>query len=264
MKFFRRKVPKQDQKSLFQGKIEVFSRHCIFSSISQHKKRIPGFSHEACYRNLLETIDRTKTNLTFFLDVARGDRHLHFIQEPVVEICEGTESGAFLRLLEFVQKLDLHPETILYFVEDDYIHRPGWVEVLLDGFNIPGADYVTLFDHRDKYFFSEYTQLTSRLFAAKLCHFRGTPSTTQTFAVRFKTLMEDLPIHRKFSEGRSISLDHAKFLRLQRKGRMLISSIPGWATHAEIEFASPCTDWGALLTKKDPYVTSENASKLEC
>ena len=235
---------------MFHGKIEVFSRHCMFSSISQHKKRLSGFSHEACYRNLLDTMDPAKTNLTFLLDVAKGDRCAHFIREPVIELRAGTESGAFLQLLDYVEKLDLHPETILYFVEDDYLHRPGWVEILLEGFAIAEADYVTLFDHRDKYFAPEYNHLKSRLFAAKSCHFRATPSTTQTFAVRFKTLLEDLPIHRKYSEGKAISLDHAKFLHLQRKGRLLISSIPGWSTHVEKEFASPCTDWEDLFTKE--------------
>lgn len=233
----------------YDGKIEVFSRHCIFSAISQHKKRIPGFSRENCYINLLETIDRKKANLTFFLDVAKGDRDLHFLaKEEVIEIKEGTESGAFLKLLDHVSKLHLHPETILYFVEDDYIHRAGWVDILLEGFQVPNVDYVTLYDHKDKYFFPMYDGLTARLFATPSCHWRTTPSTTQTFAVRFKTLLRDLDLHRKYSLGREISADHQKFLHLQRKGSLLISSIPGWSTHAEPEFASPCTDWEALLT----------------
>lgn len=234
----------------FEGKIEVFSRHCIFSTISKHKKRIDGFSHQECYRNLLETIDRKKTNLTFFLDVAGGSKEQHYLSnECVMEINEGTEAGSFLRLLEHVSQLNLHPETILYFVEDDYIHRLGWVDILLEGFQVPGAEYVTLYDHKDKYFFPSYNGLTSRVFATASCHWRSTPSTTQTFATRFKTLMRDLPIHRKYSEDREISADHAKFLHLRRKGAVLISSIPGWSTHAEPEFASPCFDWEALLAQ---------------
>ena len=234
----------------YEGKIEVFSRHCIFSSISQHKKRIPGFSHRECYCNLLETIDRDKARLTFFLDVARGFREEHYLSnESVVEINEGTEAGAFLRLLEHVSQLQLHPETILYFVEDDYLHRAGWVDILLEGFKVPGAEYVTLYDHKDKYFFPAYSGLKSRVFATASCHWRTTPSTTQTFATRFKTLLRDLPIHRKYSENRKISADHAKFLHLQKKGAMLISSIPGWSTHAEPEFSSPCIDWETIFTR---------------
>lgn len=241
--------PKPFVSPIYNGKIEVFSRHCILSTISQHKKRIPGFSKESCYLNLLETIDRNKSNLTFFLDVARGERELHFLpKENTIEIREGTESGAFLRLLDHVSKLSLHPETILYFVEDDYIHRAGWVDILLEGFQIPDVDYVTLYDHRDKYFFPMYDRLSSQIFTTPSCHWRTTPSTTQTFATRFKTLLRDLPIHRKYSLGREISDDHAKFLHLRRRGSRLISSIPGWSTHAEPDFASPCIHWETLLT----------------
>lgn len=234
----------------YDGKIEVFSRHCIFSSISQHKKRIRGFSREACYTNLLATIDRNKANLTFFLDVANGDPSFHFLShEETILMNEGTEAGSFLKMLDHVSKLTLHPETILYFVEDDYIHKKGWVDILLEGFQVPNAEYVTLYDHRDKYFYPMYDRLKSRLFTTPSCHWRTTPSTTQTFAVRLKTLLRDLDIHRKYSRNQKISLDHAKFLRLQKRGAMLISSIPGWSTHAEPDYASPCTDWEALLTQ---------------
>ena len=235
------------------GKIEVFSRHCITSSISQHKKRLPGFDRAKCYRNLLATADLARVNFTFFLDTARGDPRGHYLYPPggiegvVVELSEGSEAGAFLRLLDFVEKLSLDPGTILYFVEDDYLHRPGWIDILEEGFQIEGADYITLFDHRDKYFFPSYSKLRAQLFATASCHWRTTPSTTQTFATRFKTLIEDLPIHRRFSQKRAISADHEKFCYLGKRGRRLLSSIPGWSTHVEEPFASPCIDW-------DPYL----------
>ena len=47
--------------SLPHGKLEVFSRHCYFSSVSQHKKRFDGFSREKCHRNFLDTIDFNHT-----------------------------------------------------------------------------------------------------------------------------------------------------------------------------------------------------------
>jgi len=30
---------------------------------------------------------------------------------------------------------------------------------------------------------------------------------------------------------------------LSKMGAELISSLPGWATHVEAEYASPCCDW---------------------
>jgi len=229
-------------------RIEVFSRHAFFSTVSKHKKRLPGFSHELCYRNLIETFDFKRANLTFIFDEARGKRSEHFLksEKNVVEICEGTEAGSFMRLLDHVSKLDFSPDTLLYFVEDDYLHRPGWIDILLEGIEI--AEYVTLYDHNDKY--CQYPNLTSRIFAGPSCHWRTTPSTTNTFALRFETLLRDLPIHRQFSMDRPITADHEKFCQLQAQGTMLISPMPGWSTHAEPEFASPCIDWGLYLSNR--------------
>lgn len=225
--------------------IEVFCRQAFFSSISAHKKRLSNFSHEACYLNLLKTLDPAQARLTFFFDAAKGPLSGHFLHRckdyPIIEFEKGTEAGSFLYLLEHVRSLDLDPDTILYFVEDDYLHRKGWLSILKEAFALPGIDYATLYDHKDKYFL--YPRLQSKIFATSSCHWRTTPSTTNTFAVRFKTLMEDFSIHRKYSSRGPITADHDKFLCLQNRGRVLISSIPGWSTHAEPEFASPCVNW---------------------
>lgn len=232
----------------YTGKVEVFSRHCIFSTISQHKKRFDGFSREICTRNLLATIDLEQANLTFILDTANGDEHFlsQETNHPVIKIQGGTEARAFLQLLDYVEAINLHPQTILYFVEDDYLHCKGWMDVLLEGMQIPGVDYVTLYDHNDKYQLM-YSKLMSKIYATSTCHWRTIPSTTQTFAVRMQTLREDLLIHRRFSERRNITADHQKFMRLCKLGRTLVSSMPGWSTHAEPPFASPCVDWDGLI-----------------
>jgi hypothetical protein len=237
MIFFTRKNPKGPP----QPSIEVFVRHCTYSSISANKKRPPGFSREACHRNLLATSD-SRVHFTYFLDVVKENDH--FIQDQAIKIKEGTESGSFLRMLEHVEKLDLHPDTIVYFLEDDYIHRPGWVDVLFEGFSTQ-ADYVTLYDHSDKY--TAYPKLKSQIFVTPSCHWRTTPSTTNTYAMRFSTLKYDMAIHRRFSTGRKVTADHAKFCYLQKKGATLISPMPGWSTHADPEFASPCVDLFSLI-----------------
>ena len=231
------------------GSIEIFSRHCLHSSISGHKKRLDEFSRKKCYLNFLATLPSQKVNVTYFLDVAQGKREDHFLDQSsqVVEFQGGSETSSFLYVLNYAERMKMDPETILYFVEDDYLHREGWVDILLEGFQLPGIDYVTLYDHQDKYFSPSYDTLESKIFASPSCHWRTTPSTTNTFAVRYKTLMKHLAIHRKFSEGRVISADHDKFCYLKKKGATLISSIPGWSTHADLEFTSPCFDWNKLL-----------------
>jgi glycosyltransferase involved in cell wall biosynthesis len=218
---------------MFRKPIEVFVRYCNYSEVSAKKQRPAGFSHKACYNNLLATID-SRVNLTFFLDTKHPGNH--FIRPRAIEIQEGTEAGSFLRMIEHVVKLPLKPDTIVYFLEDDYLHRPGWVDVLLEGFTLP-ADYVTLYDHRDKY--RDYPDLFSKLFLTSSCHWRTTPSTTNTYAMRFKTFQKHYSIHEQFSLQRRISSDHDKFIALGKEGGILISPIPGYSTHAEPEYLTP-------------------------
>jgi hypothetical protein len=231
--------------------IEVFVRHCNYSSASAHKERFSFFSRKGCFQNLIDTADLPSVNVTFFLDTFHPTSEEHFIAQqthfPVIEIKAGKEGESFLQMIHHVAAQKFSPETIIYFLEDDYIHKKGWVDVLREAFTLPNIDYVTLYDHKDKYFLPSYETLESRIFHTGSCHWRTTPSTTNTYAMKFKTLLRDFDVHREFSLGKKITEDHAKFCRLREKGAVLISSIPGWATHAEPKYASPCTDWEKVL-----------------
>ena len=63
----------------------------------------------------------------------------------------------------------MHDQTIVYFLEDDYLHRAGWADILLEAFTLDQADYVTLFDHQDKYTAPMYENLQSRIFRGHIC-----------------------------------------------------------------------------------------------
>ncbi len=224
-----------------QKRIELFVRHCHFSPVSQHKGRFPNYSRKKCHDNLLATLDDS-VNVTYLLDAFYPTEEEHFIRKyPIIEIKEGTETGSFLKLLDLLESLKLKPETIVYFLEDDYLHRPDWPKILREAFTIPGVDYATLYDHKDKYF--SYPDLTSKIYHTESCHWRTTPSTTNTYAMKYKTLLEHMPIHREFSLNRKVSDDHGKFCKLREMGATLISSIPGYSTHCEPDLASPCYDW---------------------
>lgn len=233
------------------AKIEVFVRHCHFSAVSQHKNRPVWFSREVCHKNLMNTLDPDLVNVTFVLDTFHPMKNgEHFVKKQdkykVIEIREGAEAKAFLWLIDYISSLNLDPETIVYIVEDDYLHRPQWAQVLLEGFSIPSVSYITLYDHQDKYYSSIYESLQSKLYHTKSCHWRVTPSTTNTYAMKFKTLQRDLPIHRGYSLNIDVTADHAKFCALNSEGKFLISPIPGWSTHLEPEFFSPCIDWESI------------------
>ncbi len=236
-------------------KIEVFVRHCHYSEVSAHKKRFSGYSTRRCFENLISTSTPDKVSITFLLDTFYPMQEPHFLTVqrafPVVSFKGGTETASFLYLLDYVASLNLSPKTIVYFLEEDYLHRPDWARILQEGFSIPGVDYVTLYDHRDKYTAAMYADLTARLFCTPSCHWRTTPSTTNTYAMRFGTLIRDMQTHRAFSLDCRVSRDHEKFCALREKGALLISSVPGFSTHAEPAYASPCHPWGDYFFNKE-------------
>ena len=228
-------------------KIEVFVRYCYYSYASGHKERHLRFSHEKCYHNLMDNTDFSKVNFTFLLDTHYKKDENHFIKGqkrfPVIEIDVGYEAKSFLFMLDQVFKQRFSDDTLIYFLEDDYLHQKKWADILLEGLSLPNIDYVTLYDDRDKYDADQYVDLTSRIFYTKRCHWRTTPSTTNTYAMKFATLSAHEKTHREFSLNRKISSDNAKFCKLREMGAILISPIPGWATHCDPQLASPCIDW---------------------
>ncbi len=235
--------------------IEIFIRHCNYSAVSAHKQRFEEFSKERCFDNLLQTLEGEKEiNVTLLLDTFHPMEGEHFIRKqqsfPIVEFKAGSEAASFLFMLELVYKQRFSPDTIIYFLEDDYLHLPKWPQILREAFSLQGVDYATLYDHKDKYFSPEYAELKSKIFHTASCHWRTTPSTTNTYAMLFKTLKKHIDLHRCYSLGRTITADHEKFTKLSEEGAVLISSIPGFSTHAEPDFASPCTDWEKILKEQ--------------
>ena len=140
-------------------------------------------------------------------------------------------------------------DEIIYFLEDDYFHKAGSQKILEDGFDL-GMDYVTLYDHPDKYLnpieggnpYCEGRSEFTRVYLGNNSHFKTTNSTTMTFAAKVKTLKDDQVILRKWTAGEHPH-DFQLFLELQKKGKRLTSSIPGYSTHGETRWLTPLTNW---------------------
>ncbi len=147
---------------------------------------------------------------------------------------------------------------IVYLLEDDYLHLSDSAICVEEGLQI--ADYVTLYDHPDKYVDAKNGgnplvknggELT-RVVLTKSTHWKRTNSTTMTFACKVKTLRNDFNIWLKHTSGVTPK-DFKAFKRLLGigglfnmlfgKGRVLISPIPSRSTHAEIAFLAPLVDW---------------------
>ena len=132
---------------------------------------------------------------------------------------------------------DWNNNDIIYLVEDDYMHMPGWTTVLQNVYDMyDSINYVSLYDHPDKYT-PRYQGLQSQIIVSNYCHWRTVPSSCGTFAGRVKTFKEDLDIHMG-SLG-----DHNKFTLLAERNRNIISALPAFATHCVHPWTSPFRDW---------------------
>lgn len=225
--------------------IHTFIRHCNFSSNSVGKVRPDWFGREECLQSVLNHSSDEQVKVTIMFDGEPSDDHfLTHYNLPTILAKGGTDGHSFLNVVNYVAKLDLDDDDIVYFCEDDYLHAPGWDDIMLDGFNKTNAEYITLYDHKDKYFLPAYANLTSKVIATEKVHWRTTPSTTNTYACRFKTFKKHLEIHREYCDlEKGYTRDHDKFIRLWNEGSNLISSIPGYSTHMETPYMSPVVDW---------------------
>jgi len=123
-----------------------------------------------------------------------------------------------------------HPDEIVYFVEDDYVHDPRCA----DAIQTPVADYWTVYDHPDKYGpLYDYGEV-AKVFKKTGFHWRYTISTTMTFATKVRTLKEDLYTTWWQYIDAQHPCDHFAFVDLFRKGRRLACSIPGMAWHTDL------------------------------
>jgi hypothetical protein len=229
----------------------------IFFRTTSHKSGKFGpdwFSYESCFENLLKEFPN-KEDITVFFDGEPSSEH--FVSNyncKIVHTNAGSEAQSFTNLIDYIIGLNLPGDEIVYIVEDDYLHRPNAMKILQEAFDCLDTDYVTLYDESAKYFPGYFEQFAygfkTNLIFTESTHWKTTPSTTNTFATRVKTLREDIEEHKKFSAPPlTISEYHKKFHALWAKGRMLVSSLPGYSTHVENMLMSPVFDWGSLSSE---------------
>ena len=141
---------------------------------------------------------------------------------------------------------------IVYFIENDYIHKPESAKIIREGFEL-GASFVALYDHPDKYLdpgkggnpYCVGGAEDTRVYLTDSCHWKITNSTTMTFAAKVSTLKRIESILRKHTSGTHPD-DFQMFLELRQHGELLITPIPGYATHGETAWLSPLTDWSKV------------------
>jgi hypothetical protein len=174
-----------------------------------------------------------------------------YISEKFIkDVSVGHGAGTFnLALDEALQKPDWQ---VVYFLENDYLHKPNSDKIILEGLDL-GASFVSLYDHPDKYLapsqggnpFCEGGAEDTRVYLTESTHWKITNSTTMTFATTEPNLRRAEKTLRKYTQG-TYPEDFKMFLDLREQGELLISSIPGYATHGETAWMSPLTDWSLV------------------
>jgi hypothetical protein len=215
------------------------------------KNKPDYINNNNCFDNAVKIFD--KANWLVIADSVTDETKLYIESkvDKVNHVSVGHGAGTFNLALDFALTLDDYE--IVYFVENDYLHKPDSQQVIESGFDL-GFDYVTLYDHPDKYMnpveggnvFCLGRSEETRVFLGDYCHWKLTNSTTMTFASRVKTLKQDEDVLRKWT-SETHPHDFNMFIELKQRGRRLASSIPGYSTHGETPWLTPLTNWKEQL-----------------
>jgi hypothetical protein len=214
---------------------------------SYKKERFKNATKQHCIENFLNHFP--KEEVIIYADNVR-DETFRWIVHLGCETkrTNGGSSAAGFRIV-FADALTMPDTETIYFVEDDYLHLPNSRIVLSEG--LTRADYVSLYDHRDKYipasmggnpFIDDDAAEVTKVFVTNTTHWKLTNSTTMTFATKVSVLREDASVWNKYVSG-TYPQDFQCFLELRDRGRTLATPVPGYSTHCEPMWASPLTDW---------------------
>lgn len=208
-------------------------------------------TNENCLKNALQVFPTAEYDWSIIADNVSEDTNTmiqkYISRDYIHYVSVGHGAGTFnLALDEALQSSD---KEIVYFLENDYLHKPQCGKVLREGFGL-GASFVALYDHPDKYLspseggnpYCEGGAEDTRVYLTDSCHWKITNSTTMTFASKVSTLKRVESILRKHTVGTHPN-DFPMFLELREQGELLITPLPGYATHGETAWLSPLTDW---------------------
>ena len=211
-------------------------------------------NNENCLKNALQVFPYNEYDWSIIADnISEETNNMickYISRDYINYVSIGHGSGTFnLALDEALQSPD---DEIVYFVENDYLHKQKSPNILKQGFEL-GASFVSLYDHPDKYLdpslggnpYCEGGAEDTRVYVTDSCHWKITNSTTMTFASKVSTLKRVEPILRKWTTG-SYPDDFKMFLELREQNELLITSIPGYSTHGETRWLAPLTNWQTI------------------
>ncbi len=226
-------------------KIHIYYRHYNVEGTGYNRPE--WFDYEKCYDNLLNSLKDVSDDLYNINIVFDGDVTTNWISNKqstrVHQIQASTDMKSFFKTCDIIkQDTNIDEDDLIYFLENDYMHVPNWLPIIFELYSMyTGLNYVSLYDHYDKYYLPMYDELTSKLFVTKTRHWRSTPSTCGSFIINKQTFDADYDILS------TMNGDHEKYLWLNaNRDRSVITPIPGLSTHCMANLLSPTIEWDKL------------------
>jgi len=222
------------------------------SDAGYNKVKPDYISNEACLANAVKVFDDCEWSIIADnVSEETNDMIQKYVpRSEIFYVDRGNGAATFNIALD--EALKMPDNDTVYFLENDYLHKPDSRVIIEEGFTL-GASFVSLYDHPDKYLSPDkggnpYCQggaEDTRVYLTDSVHWKITNSTTMTFAAEVKTLKENEEILRKFTSGTHPN-DFEMFLELRKNNKLLVTPIPGYATHGETAWLSPLTDWSKI------------------
>lgn len=234
------------------------------SNNSYQKRKLENASKEACFLNFLENLP-IRTDTIYVIADNVNDDLKSFLQSNMpknghlIEVNTGSNGASFRLQLSLVSQIP--DNEIVFLHEDDYLYKhhlgdtqDSKLNNLLVREGLERSDYVSLYDHPDKYLppqdggnpliSKEGVEYTG-IFLTNHSHWKYTNSTTLTFAAKKETLLSDKSIWLKHCSGAHPN-DFDAFLELGSIGRRLATTIPGNASNTELPWLSPLYEWESI------------------
>jgi hypothetical protein len=239
-------------------KIHIFYRHYNvqtdsvkeFKSEYETSIRPSWFCYEKCFVNLLDSIQDRNAELHVVFDKSAGDFSNNFISKYkdrfiLHEIFAGNDMDSYFTTWNIVKQQNIPEGDLIYFLENDYLHLPNWTDFVFEFFSENPKNmrnnYLSLYDHNDKYFYEMYDNLTSKILASKNRHWRTTPSTCGSFIINKTVFDLDFDVHT------TVHGDHQKFLDIHSsRGRCVITPLPSLSTHCMTNLLAPTINWASI------------------
>ncbi|WP_307768511.1 hypothetical protein [uncultured Bacteroides sp.] len=226
------------------------------SDMGRNKMRPKWFTREKCLLNAIKQFPEGKCDW-IIIGNCITDSTYQWLQQvaPFARIIRAEEKNAADSFrLAFNTICNLPDDRLVYMIEDDYVHRDGSLKALQEIFRSGEADYVTLYDHPDKYGYGADNPYViggekTKVFLTESSHWKYSVSTTMTMAAFVHTFLRDKNVFMRWSSNGRLS-DSPIFFELKNfHNRKLLLPIPSYSTHSQNPHVAKLIDWEKEIMK---------------